>query len=300
MAYSFHSEETGFQLSKPESIKKWLDTTLRNENCCPGVISFIFCTDTYLLSINRKYLQRDTLTDVIAFDYSQHPKISGDIFISIQRVQENAEKYAVSFYNELCRVMIHGMLHLIGYDDQTPDDKKIMTATEDKYLQEINLENHSIKYKTKKNIIMELNNIRLLVTNFDACFLFYRDVLQLTPTWGDVGSNYASFNLGLQSVLSLFDSDAMAEAVHNNHLKYPENVRDTFVINIKTENVDILYDQLSKNGVEFINPPQDKTGWGIRAAHFRDPANNLLEIWSELPKESWDKDLLSDAKKFDE
>lgn len=299
MAYFFHSEETDFQLHEPVTFQNWFDRTLQTENCHPGDITFIFCTDTYLLAINRQYLQRNTFTDVIAFNYSEPPKISGDIFISMERVQENAEKYAVSFYNELCRVMIHGILHLIGYDDQTPADKKIMTAKEDDYLQKINIESHSNKNQIKNNITMELNNIRLLVTNFDACFLFYRDVLQLTPTWGDVGSSYASFNLGLQSVLSLFDSDAMADAVHNSNLKYPENVRDKFVINIKTKNVDTLYEQLRQKDVEFINPPQDKTGWGIRAAHFRDPANNLIEIWSELPKESWDKDLLSDAKKFE-
>ncbi len=146
---------------------------------------------------------------------------------------------------------------------------------------------------------MEFNNIRLLVEHFDECFNFYSEKLGLNPTWGKPGGEYASFDIGIPSGLSIFKSDLMAAAIGNSELKLPHNCREKMVINFKVDNVDKKYKALLEKGVEFINQPTDMTGWGIRAVHLRDPEGNLIEIWSELDKEKWDKDLLDDAKEFE-
>lgn len=116
-------------------MKQWIHKVIENENCTVENLNIILCSDNYLLELNKKYLQRDTLTDVIAFDYSETDSISGDIFISIDRVGENAEKYAPDFENELHRVIIHGVLHLLGYDDQNETDKQKMTQKENESLE---------------------------------------------------------------------------------------------------------------------------------------------------------------------
>lgn len=99
-----------------------------------GEVCYIFCDDAYLLEKNLKYLKHNTLTDIISFDYTLDDYISGDIFISVERVHENASDLAISFKDELHRVMIHGILHYCGYKDKTEDDKKVMRAKEDYYL----------------------------------------------------------------------------------------------------------------------------------------------------------------------
>lgn len=99
-----------------------------------GEISVIFCSDSYLLSMNREYLNHDYLTDVITFDYRDGDIISGDIFISVDRVKENASIYGENFHNELFRVIFHGTLHLIGYGDKTDEEKPIMRNKENYYL----------------------------------------------------------------------------------------------------------------------------------------------------------------------
>jgi rRNA maturation RNase YbeY len=99
-----------------------------------GDISFIFCSDEYLLGINQQYLEHDYYTDIITFDDVSGELISGDIFISVDRVRENAEIYGQSFSDELHRIIIHGVLHLLGYKDKEPDQKEIMTGKEDYYL----------------------------------------------------------------------------------------------------------------------------------------------------------------------
>lgn len=104
-----------------------------------GEINFIFCNDEFLIGINRKYLNHDNYTDIITFDYSEGNVVSGDIFISIDRIKENAKNYGVSFENELYRVMIHGILHLCGYKDKRRTEKEKMTAGEDKYLSELEM-----------------------------------------------------------------------------------------------------------------------------------------------------------------
>ncbi len=101
----------------------------------PGDISVIFCSDRYILDVNIKYLQHDYFTDIITFDYCEGNRISGDMFISIDSVKENAVHYGVDFENELDRVMVHGVLHLLGYDDHTPEDISVMREKENYYIQ---------------------------------------------------------------------------------------------------------------------------------------------------------------------
>ena len=97
-------------------------------------IAFVFCSDDYLLDINQRFLAHDYYTDVITFDYSIESSISGDVFVSIDRVAENAAQVGVSFENELHRVLVHGVLHLLGYKDKTSEEKAVMTDKEDFYL----------------------------------------------------------------------------------------------------------------------------------------------------------------------
>jgi probable rRNA maturation factor len=131
---SFNTTGIKFVLKNKALIKNWISETIKSEGGRPGEINFIFCDDNYLLEINKQYLQHDTLTDIISFDYSEEEKKSGDIFISIERVEENAINYKVPFQEELNRVIIHGILHLCGFKDKKKADKAIMTAAEDKYL----------------------------------------------------------------------------------------------------------------------------------------------------------------------
>ncbi len=148
---------------------------------------------------------------------------------------------------------------------------------------------------------MELSNIRLLVNDFDKCFKFYAEQLGLKVTWGRIGGDYASFDIGIKSSemgLSIFKSDLMAAAIGNSNKSLPGDNREKIAIILKVDNVDTTFQNLSAKNISFINEPTDMTGWGIRAAHFRDPENNLIEIWSELPKEKWDKDLQNDAAEF--
>ena len=129
----FHSE-CDF---KPESIShldSWIKDAIANEQKILGEINYIFCDDDYLLEKNQTYLNHDTYTDIITFDYSEENSVSGDIFISIERLKENACKFAVPFDTELRRVMIHGVLHLIGYKDKSDKEKKLMREKEDFYL----------------------------------------------------------------------------------------------------------------------------------------------------------------------
>jgi rRNA maturation RNase YbeY len=100
----------------------------------PGSVTFIYCSDVYLREINRKYLKTNSITDVISFEYNEDGIVSGDIFISVDRVRENASYYKIPLQTELRRVMVHGLLHLIGYRDKTDKDKSAMTEKEDLYL----------------------------------------------------------------------------------------------------------------------------------------------------------------------
>ena len=126
--------ETEFQLSKEEERRRWVSDTIKNEERLEGEINYIFCDDEYLLSLNQQYLDHDTLTDIISFDYSVGNKLHGDIYISIQRVLENASDFGVNKDDEIDRVMIHGVLHYCGYKDKTKEDQLLMRSKEDFYL----------------------------------------------------------------------------------------------------------------------------------------------------------------------
>lgn len=134
MSYSFHKESTVFRFSDKNLIINWLNLSLKKEKKISGELNFIFCSDKYLLKINQEYLNHDYYTDIITFDYTQKNLVSGDIYISIDRVKENATTYQVSFQNELLRVIIHGVLHLCGYKDKTRADARLMREKEDYYL----------------------------------------------------------------------------------------------------------------------------------------------------------------------
>ncbi len=136
---SFHSEDVPFELSEPDSIASWLQESAANEQKSVWEINYIFCSDEHLLEINQEYLQHDYYTDVITFDYSENNRLQGDIFISIDRVQENADEFKVTFMQELCRVMVHGLLHLSGYGDKTPEQEAQMREKENFYLQKLAL-----------------------------------------------------------------------------------------------------------------------------------------------------------------
>lgn len=131
---SFFSEDIDFELDRSVAYVDWLEKAAHMENKTLGILSFIFCTDEYLHGINLEYLNHDTYTDIITFDYSDGDIIAGDIFISIERVKENAKTYQCSFTTELSRVLIHGVLHLMGYKDKQDEEKQIMRSKEDFYL----------------------------------------------------------------------------------------------------------------------------------------------------------------------
>ena len=115
-------------------LSKWLKQIVIREKKNLGDIVYVFCDDKFLLEKNIKYLNHDYLTDIITFDYCEDRTISGDILISVERVRENAKSYNVSFFTEIKRVIVHGLLHLLGYDDKTNSSKKEMTEKEDFYL----------------------------------------------------------------------------------------------------------------------------------------------------------------------
>ena len=131
-AIQFFSEDISFTLSKPRRTSNWIKRIAQKERREVVAVSYIFCSDAYLLQLNQQYLNHNTLTDIITFDYSEGAKqLEGEIYISIDRVNENAEKFKVSFQDELDRVMIHGVLHLIGYKDKKPADKALMRKKEE-------------------------------------------------------------------------------------------------------------------------------------------------------------------------
>jgi probable rRNA maturation factor len=127
-------ENIDFSLNNESEIKKWIIKILKKENKQAGNISFLFCTDKYLLEINRQFLKHDYYTDIITFDYTEKETIEGEIFISIDRVRENALIYKQPLQQELLRTIIHGILHLCGFKDKTPADKKRMRLKENEAL----------------------------------------------------------------------------------------------------------------------------------------------------------------------
>lgn len=145
---------------------------------------------------------------------------------------------------------------------------------------------------------MRFSNIRLLVNDFDKCFTFYNDILGLECTWGKLGDNYASFNIGNPSGLALFKAELMNIAINNADAKKSETWQDKIAIIVQVDSVIETYNSLQSKGVTFLTEPKDMTAWGIRVAHFRDPENNLIELYSDLPREKWDDHLIEDEKEF--
>jgi len=134
-AINFFEEDITYTLKQKTAVRNWVTETIQAEGFKLKELNYIFCSDSYLLQINQQYLDHDTYTDIVTFDNSDIAKtITGDIFISIDRIRENAAKFGVTEANELHRVIIHGALHLLGYKDKSPADKKKMTLKEDFYL----------------------------------------------------------------------------------------------------------------------------------------------------------------------
>lgn len=131
---TFFSEEIDFQLKTEAAVKSWISEAILSEKKLVGEINYIFCSDEYLHKMNVEYLNHNTYTDIITFNYCEESFISGDLFISIDRVKENAKTFLKSFENELRRVLIHGVLHLIGYNDKSNEEIKVMRSKEDFYL----------------------------------------------------------------------------------------------------------------------------------------------------------------------
>lgn len=136
---NFYSENS-FEISTVSNYETWIKEVIISEGKKTGEINFIFCDDDYLLELNQKYLQHDTYTDIISFDSSVGNILNGDIFISTQRVAENAGKYEVSFSEELKRVIIHGVLHFCGYKDKSKEEAQLMRRKEEEKMQMFHVE----------------------------------------------------------------------------------------------------------------------------------------------------------------
>lgn len=138
----FFTQDIKFILKNKTAVRAWLTAVAKKEGAAIEELNYIFCSDNYLVQLNKKHLNHNTLTDIITFDTTSplssrrgaRGEVFGDIFISIERVKENAEKFNVSREQELHRVMVHGLLHLLGYKDKKPADKAQMTGKEDFYL----------------------------------------------------------------------------------------------------------------------------------------------------------------------
>jgi rRNA maturation RNase YbeY len=130
---SYNSENT-FQIQNESLLSQWLEQVIISEEKKIGEINFVFCDDDYLHKMNVEFLNHDTLTDIISFDYTVGKIIQGDIFISTERVADNATDFKVNFKEELHRVMVHGILHYCGYKDKTEEDANMMRSKEDYYL----------------------------------------------------------------------------------------------------------------------------------------------------------------------
>ena len=131
---TFHVEDVTFQNLNEDRINALVQNSVGAEGKLLGDVNCVFCSDKYLLEINKTYLNHDTFTDIVTFNYVENDIISGDLFISVERVKENAASFNVNFLHELKRVIIHGVLHLIGYNDKTPEEAEEIRAKEDFYL----------------------------------------------------------------------------------------------------------------------------------------------------------------------
>ncbi len=132
--------ETDFEIPNEEQYENWISQVIESEDKTEGEINYIFCDDAYLLEKNIEFLNHDTLTDIISFDYTMGNLISGDIFISVERVKDNAADFNVSFEEELRRVMAHGVLHYCGYKDKSEADEQLMRSKEDEKMKLFHVE----------------------------------------------------------------------------------------------------------------------------------------------------------------
>jgi len=131
----FFTEDISFKLPAPQHTRNWIKRAIKSEGFHPGDINYIFCSDSYLHQINLQYLNHDTYTDIVTFDSSEETGvISGDIFVSVERIRENAKSLKVKTDDELHRVIIHGVLHLAGYRDKKKNERALMREREDAYL----------------------------------------------------------------------------------------------------------------------------------------------------------------------
>jgi len=137
VSVNYFFENTPFRIKKKTFVTSWVKSIITYEKKRTGTICFIFCDDSYLLDLNKTYLKRKNFTDVIAFDYSEGDRVSGDIYISVERVGENAKKFKKPFIEELFRMMAHGVLHLAGYTDSNKAEKLAVTDKENIYLKNI-------------------------------------------------------------------------------------------------------------------------------------------------------------------
>jgi rRNA maturation RNase YbeY len=128
---TFYSEDVAFTLPQKRLYKAWIEQTAASHGKTVGELSFVFCSDSFLLEMNKTYLQHDYFTDIITFDYSEKNTISGDLFISVDRVKDNASKIGVSLQNETQRVVIHGVLHLCGFKDKKKTEVEMMRKMEE-------------------------------------------------------------------------------------------------------------------------------------------------------------------------
>lgn len=139
MVINFFSEKIAFKPKQSLKLKAWIKSVASEEGYQVGTLNYVFCDDDYIIETNRQYLQHDYYTDIITFDYTEKNEISGDLVVSLDTVRSNAEKLGVDFNGELCRVIIHGILHLCGYKDKTDEEEKQMRALEDHHLLKFNI-----------------------------------------------------------------------------------------------------------------------------------------------------------------
>jgi len=138
---SFQTQDVFLVLKEKKLIRQWIVDAIKNEGKKTGDITYIFCSDEYLLSMNQQYLHHDDYTDVITFDYTEGERVSGDIFMSVERILDNSIQLKTTPEEELHRVMIHGVMHLCGYKDKKPGERKNMTLKENQYLEMLSHQN---------------------------------------------------------------------------------------------------------------------------------------------------------------
>lgn len=136
---TFHAENIAMPAIDFRKVEQWIRSTAAQYGCAVGELNYIFCNDEKILSVNREFLQHDYYTDVITFDYTTRTRVNGDIYISLDTVASNAEQVGAPFLHELHRIIIHGLLHLTGQADKTPETKAQMTAKEESALRHLHL-----------------------------------------------------------------------------------------------------------------------------------------------------------------